>query len=113
MLSPMDTASQWGNAPLFAAMYVLVVTVWAICVPSLQATAKGGARRWFLGAALFTAGATAIVGTLAMTGSTAREAEDAALTAQTIAGIVFVIGAFITVGLGLPRALWILSKPLA
>ena len=107
----MDTSSAWGAAPLFAAMFVLVVTIWAISLPAIRESKERAAVNWFLLSALLSAAATAIVGMEAVARQPETDPDTAGLTAQRVFGVIAVLGAFVAVGIGVPRALWKLSNP--
>ncbi|MEO1552849.1 MAG: hypothetical protein AAFR82_02865 [Pseudomonadota bacterium] len=107
----METSSAWGAAPLFAAMFVLVVTVWSIALPALREDKDRASARWLALAALLSALASATVGIEAIADQSEAEAEAVSLSANQIIGVIAVLGSFFAVGLGLPRVLWKLSKP--
>ena len=107
----METSSVWGAAPLFAAMFVLVVTVWSIALPAIREDKDLASARWLGLAALLSALASAIVGIEAIADQREANTEAITLSANQILGVVALLGAFFTVGLGLPRVLWKLSKP--
>lgn len=107
----METSSAWGAAPLIAAMFVLVVTVWAIAPPALREDKDRDSARWLALAALLSALASAIVGIEAVADQSEANTENVTLSAIQIVGVDAVIGSFFTVGLGLPRVQWKLSKP--
>ena len=107
----METSSAWGAAPLFAAMFVLVVTVWSIALPELREDKDLASARWLALAALLSALASAIVGIEAISDQSDANTEAGPLLVNQIIGVVAVLGSFFTVGLGLPRVLWKLSKP--
>ncbi len=91
-------------------MYVLVVTLWAICLPVIREAKDQSAVRWFAVAALLSAAATAIVGVEAVARQPETEPAHARLLAQQVVAVLAVIGAFVAVGIGVPRALWLLGK---
>lgn len=107
----MDTSSAWGAAPLFAAMFVLVVTVWSIALPALREDKDLASARWLALAALLSALASAIVGIEAIADQREANTEVVTLSLNQIIGVVALLGSFFTVGLGLPRVLWKLSQP--
>ncbi|MEM6539077.1 MAG: hypothetical protein AAF668_15265 [Pseudomonadota bacterium] len=107
----METSSPWGAAPLFAAMFVLVVTIWSIALPAIREDGDLASARWLAFAALLSALASAIVGIEAIADQREANNEAVTLSATQIIGVAALLGSFVTVGLGLPRVLWKLSKP--
>jgi len=92
-------------------MFVLVVTVWSISLPALREDKDRASARWLALAALLSALASATVGIEAIGDQSETNTESFTLSANQIFGVVAVLGSFLTVGLGLPRVLWKLSKP--